>query len=50
MRKNLLRAMKILPEALAGDPTAQTVLVTLGFGYLVGKGFKALKCKKVGSK
>lgn len=50
MRKNLLRTRELLPEALTGDPTAQAVLVTLGFGYLVGKAVKALKCKKVGVK
>lgn len=31
MRKNLLRAMELLPEALTGDPTAQAVLVTFDF-------------------
>ena len=43
MEKALLKATKLLPKALEGDPAALTILVPLGLGYLLEKGIKSLK-------
>lgn len=46
MEKALMKATKLLPKALEGDPTALTILVALGLGYLLEKGIKSFKSER----